>query len=90
MSSGLLQVFVDKHRKKAGGYIGRNVVEITIKMKTIARKPLMIKNRKIFTLLNTITAATNLIILHSFLKLISYYSAFLTKMQRRVVPSIVF
>ena len=33
----------DKHLKKAGGYIGRNVVEITIKMKTIARKPLMIK-----------------------------------------------
>ena len=33
----------DKHRKKAGGYIDRNVVEITIKMKTIIRKPLMIK-----------------------------------------------
>ena len=32
----------DKHLKKAGGYIGRNVVEITIKMKTIVRKPLMI------------------------------------------------
>ena len=29
----------DKHLKKAGGYIGRNVVEITIKMKTIVRKP---------------------------------------------------
>ena len=25
----------DKHLKKAGGHIGRNVVEITIKMKTI-------------------------------------------------------
>ena len=34
----------EKHLKKAGGHIGRNVVEITIKMKTIVRKPLMIKN----------------------------------------------
>ena len=33
----------DKHLKKAGGHIGQNVVEITIKMKTILRKPLMIK-----------------------------------------------
>ena len=33
----------DKQLKKAGGYIDRNVVEITIKMKTIVRKPLMIK-----------------------------------------------
>ena len=33
----------DKHLKKARGHIGRNVVEI-IKMKTIVRKPLMIKN----------------------------------------------
>ena len=33
----------DKHLKKAGGHIGRNIVEITIKVKTIARKPLMIK-----------------------------------------------
>ena len=33
----------DKHPKKAGGHIGRNVVEITIKMKTIIRKPLMIR-----------------------------------------------
>ena len=32
----------DKYLKKAGGHINRNVVEITIKMKTIARKPLMI------------------------------------------------
>ena len=31
----------DKHLKKAGGHIGRNVVEITIKMKTIVRKPLI-------------------------------------------------
>ena len=33
----------DKHLKKAEGHIGRNVVEITIKMKTIVRKPLMIR-----------------------------------------------
>ena len=33
----------DKHLKKVGEHIGRNVVEITIKMKTIVRKPLMIK-----------------------------------------------
>ena len=32
----------DKHLNKVGGYIGRNVMEITIKMKTIVRKPLMI------------------------------------------------
>ena len=30
--------------RKAGGHIGGNVVEITIKMKTIVRKPLMIKS----------------------------------------------
>ncbi len=30
---------------KAGGHIGRNVVEITIKMKTIVRKTLMIKKK---------------------------------------------
>ena len=29
----------DKHLKKARGHIGQNVVEITIKMKTIVRKP---------------------------------------------------
>ena len=33
----------NKQLKKAGGHIRRNVVEITIKMKTIVRKPLMIK-----------------------------------------------
>ena len=33
----------DNYMKKAGGHIGRNVMEITIKMKTIVRKPLMIK-----------------------------------------------
>ena len=33
----------DKHPKKAGGHIGWNVVEITIKMKTIVRNSLMIK-----------------------------------------------
>ena len=33
----------DKYLKQSGGNIGRNVVEITIKIKTIVRKPLMIK-----------------------------------------------
>ena len=33
----------EKNLKKAWGHFGRNVVEITIKMKTIVRKPLMIK-----------------------------------------------
>ena len=33
----------DKHLKKAGRHIGRNIVEITIKMKTIVCKLLMIK-----------------------------------------------
>ena len=33
----------DKHLKKAGGHIGQNIVEITIKMKTIVWKTLMIK-----------------------------------------------
>ena len=33
----------NKHLKNAGGHIDRNVVEITIKMKTIVQKPLMIK-----------------------------------------------
>ena len=33
----------DIHLKKAGGHIGRYIVEITIKMKIIVRKPLMIK-----------------------------------------------
>ena len=37
----------DKHLKKAGGHISRNIVEITIKMKTIVRKPLMIKITKL-------------------------------------------
>ena len=37
----------DKHLKKARGHIGRNIMEITIKMKTIVRKPLMIKIAKL-------------------------------------------
>ena len=37
----------DKHMKKVGGHIGRNVMEITIRMKTIVRKPLMIKIIKV-------------------------------------------
>ena len=36
----------DKHLKKAGRPIGRNIVEITIKMKTIVWKPLMMKITK--------------------------------------------
>ena len=36
-----------KHLKRAGRHIGRNVVEITIKMKTIVQKPLMIKINKL-------------------------------------------
>ena len=32
---------------KAGGHIGRNVVEITIKMKTIVKKTSMIKINKL-------------------------------------------
>ena len=31
--------FDKKHLKKAGGHIGRNVVNITVKMKSIVRKP---------------------------------------------------
>ena len=37
----------DEHLKKAGGHMDRNVVEITIKMKTIVQKPLMIKINKL-------------------------------------------
>ena len=36
----------DKHLK-AGGHIGQNIVEITIKMKTTVWKPLMIKINKL-------------------------------------------
>ena len=43
----------DKHLKKAGGHIGWNVVEITIKIKTIVRKSLMIKNIPYFQQNNT-------------------------------------
>ena len=38
----------DKHLKKARGHISRNIVENSIKMKTIDRKPLMIKMKVIF------------------------------------------
>ena len=37
-------LIIDKHLKKTGGHISRNGVEITIKMKTIVRKPLMIRD----------------------------------------------
>ena len=40
----------DKHLK-AGGHIERNVVEITVKMKTIVRKPLMIKTNILISIL---------------------------------------
>ena len=43
-NKGRSSKFRDKHLKKAGGHIGRNVVEITIKMKTIVRKTLNDKN----------------------------------------------
>ena len=38
----------DKDLKKAGGHISQNVVEITIKMKTILQKPLMIKKTNFY------------------------------------------
>ena len=37
----------DKLLKKARGHIGQNVVEITIKMKTVVQKTLMIKINKL-------------------------------------------
>ena len=42
-NQALSQQFIDKHLKKAGGHISRNIVEITIKLKTIVQKHLMIK-----------------------------------------------
>ena len=39
----------DKHLKKAVGHIGRNVVEITINIKAIVQKPLMIKKTFSYT-----------------------------------------
>ena len=44
VQSSVLVPKFDKHLKKVGGHISRNIVEITIKMKTIVQKPLMIKN----------------------------------------------
>ena len=38
----------NKHPNKAGGHIGWNIVEITIKMNSIVRKPLMIKINKLW------------------------------------------
>ena len=43
----ILGQFDKKYLKKAGGHTGRNVVNITIKMKTIVRKPSMIKILKL-------------------------------------------
>ena len=48
VQSSVLVPKFDKHLKKAGGHIGQNVVEITIKMKTIVRKPLMMKIHYIY------------------------------------------
>ena len=41
--TGLRTTSFTESTKKAGGHIGRTVVEITAKMKTIVREPLMIK-----------------------------------------------
>ena len=41
-------IFINKHLKKTRGHISRNVVEITIKMKTIVQKLLMIKKSTVF------------------------------------------
>ena len=41
--SSVMVTEFDKYLKKTGGDIGRNVVEIIIKVKTIVRKPLIIK-----------------------------------------------
>ena len=46
-SSVKVPVF-DKHLKKAGGHIGRNVGEIILKMKTIVYKILNDENKNIF------------------------------------------
>ena len=45
----------DKHLKKAGGPIDRNVVGMTIKIKTIVRKPLITK-----TIHSNISVSTSL------------------------------
>ena len=47
-SKGVASCKFEKHLKKAGRHIGRIVVEITIKMKIIVRKPLRIKIIKLF------------------------------------------
>ena len=41
--AGQFRMNFDKHLKKAGGLIGRNVVNIAIKMKTVVRKSWTIK-----------------------------------------------
>ena len=43
VQSSVLVPEFDKHPKKAGGHIDWNVVKITIKMKTVVQKPLMMK-----------------------------------------------
>ena len=61
----------DKHLKKAGGHIGRNVMEITIKMKTIVQKPLMIKIIKL-RLRNLISSYSSQKFSHKFFFLILF------------------
>ena len=50
----------DKHLKKARGHISQNVMEITIKMKTIVRKHEMIKKTSICPIDRILSAATSL------------------------------
>ena len=69
----------DKHLKKAGRHIGRNFVEITIKMKTIVWKPFMIIiliGKKIF-----ITFLEN-----GFLKLICFLLLWIYRNESKVGP----
>ena len=45
VQSSVLVPEFNKPLKKAGRHIDRNIVEITINMKTIVKKPLMIKKK---------------------------------------------
>ena len=47
ISSNMKVPEFDKHLKKAGGHIGQNIVKITIKMKTVVWKLLMIKKTEV-------------------------------------------
>ena len=61
----------DKHLKKDGGDVDRNDVEITIKMKTKVRKPLMIKTKVILVAVKNIYKY-NIIIYILKIRIISY------------------